>query len=88
MGQETADELNGRFTALQMSGERISEGVTAMLATLTSLTTIADGNNIALLEIRNLMIINNTYLEDILSENREMHKDFNKRLDSINSNTK
>ena len=88
MGQDTADELNGRFTALQTSGERISEGVTVMVTTLAALSALADGRNLTLVEIRNLMITNNAYLEDILTVNRDMYKDFNKKLDKITVNTK
>ena len=88
MGQDTADELNGRFTALQMSGERISEGIITMVTTLATLSALADGRNITLVEIRNLMITNNAYLEDILTVSRDMYKDFNKKLDKINTNTK
>ena len=83
MGQETADELNGRFTALQISGEKISEGVTTMLATLDSLSSLADDRNITLVEIRNLMITNNAFLEDILTVSKNIYKNFGKKLDEI-----
>ncbi len=88
MGQETADELNGRFTALQMSGERISEGIVTTIATLTALSATVTGNSITLVEIRNLMITNNAFLEDLLSVNREYYKNFDKKLDKIAVNTK
>lgn len=88
MGQETADELNGRFTALQMSGERISEGIVTTIATLTALSATVTENNTTLIEIRNLMITNNAFLEDILSVNKEYYKSFDKKLDKITVNTK
>ena len=88
MGQETAEELNGRFTALQMSGERISEGIVTTIATLTALSATVTGNSITLVEIRNLMITNNAFLEDLLSVNREYYKNFDKKLDKITVNTK
>lgn len=88
MGQETAEELNGRFTALQMSGERISEGIVTTIATLTALSATVTGNSITLVEIRNLMITNNAFLEDLLSVNREYYKTFDKKLDKITVNTK
>lgn len=88
MGQETADELNGRFTSLQMSGERISEGIVTTIATLTALSATVTGNSITLVEIRNLMITNNAFLEDLLSVNREYYKNFDKKLDKITVNTK
>lgn len=88
MGQETAEELNGRFTALQMSGERISEGIVTTIATLTALSATVTGNGITLVEIRNLMITNNAFLEDLLSVNKEYYKTFDKKLDKITVNTK
>ena len=88
MGQETAEELNGRFTALQMSGERISEGIVTTIATLTALSATVTGNSITLVEIRNLMITNNAFLEDLLSVNKEYYKTFDKKLDKITVNTK
>lgn len=88
MGQETAEELNGRFTALQMSGERISEGIVTTIATLTALSATVTGNSITLVEIRNLMIMNNAFLEDILAANKEYYKKFDTKLDKIVTQTK
>lgn len=88
VGQESVDELNGRFAALQMSGERICEGVLTMVTQLASLTAYADSGNITLTEIRNLMITNNAFLEDVLSVSREIYKEFGKKLDKISTNTK
>lgn len=88
MSEDTAGELNGRFTALQMSGERISEGVSAMLGTLATLSALTEDGNITLVEIRNLMITNNAFLEDILSSNKEYYKKFNAQLDKIVTQTK
>lgn len=88
MGQDTADELNGRFTALQMSGERISEGITSMVTTLATLSALADGRNLTLVEIRNLMITNNAFLEDILEANKKAYQKFEQQLDKIVTQTK
>lgn len=88
MGQDTADELNGRFTALQMSGERISEGITSMVTTLATLSALADGRNLTLVEIRNLMITNNAFLEDILDANKKAYQKFEQQLDKIVTQTK
>ena len=88
MGQDTADELNGRFTALQMSGEKISEGITTMVTTLSALSALADGRNLTLIEIRNLMITNNAFLEDILEANKKAYGKFEQQLDKIVTQTK
>lgn len=88
VGQESVDELNGRFAALQISGEKISDGIVATIATLTGLSATVDSNSITLVEIRNLMITNNAFLEDMLSVNRDIFKEFGKKLDKISTNTK
>jgi len=88
MGQDTADELNGRFTALQMSGERISEGVLSAVALMTAMSAIHEESGRTLSEIRNLMVTNNSFLEDILGVNKKMRDEFNAKLDKISINTK
>lgn len=88
MSEDTAGELNGRFTALQIAGERISEGVSAMLGTLSALSALTEGSNMTLTEIRNLMIMNNAFLEDILAANKEYYKKFHAQLDKIVTQTK
>lgn len=83
MGEDTAEELNGRFTALQESGEEIKEGVTSMVDTLGQLSGKTDEGNLTLSEIRNLMVMNNSYLEDILSVNKKYYDSFDKHLRKI-----
>lgn len=83
MGEDTAEELNGRFTALQESGEEIKEGVTSMVDTLGQLSGKADEGNLTLSEIRNLMVMNNSYLEDILAVNKKYYDSFGKQLTKI-----
>lgn len=83
MGEDTAQELNGRFAALQESGERISDGIQTMVVTVNSLYGKVDDGNITLSEIRNLMITNNAFLEDILSANKSYYEKFDRHLDRI-----
>ena len=83
MGEETAQELNGRFTALQMSGERIADGIMSMVETMASLYVLAQDRNTTVEEIRNLMIFTNAYLEDILKANKEYYEKFERHLDKI-----
>lgn len=83
MSQDTADELNGRFTALQMAGERICDGILSMVATMTAISSCADESNTTLVEIRNLMITNNAFLEDILTVTKNIYKNFGKKLDDL-----
>ena len=83
IGEETAQELNGRFTALQISGEKVAEGITSMVEQMTSLYALAQERNTTVVEIRNLMIYNNAFLEDILKANKEYYEKFEKHLDKI-----
>lgn len=83
MGEDTAQELNGRFTALQEAGERISDGIQTMVATVNALYGTVGEGNITLGEIRNLMITNNAFLEDILSSNKSYYEKFDRHLDRI-----
>ena len=59
-----------------------------MLGTLSALSALTEGGNLTLTEIRNLMITNNAFLEDILAANREYYKKFHAQLDKIVTQTK
>ena len=83
MGEDTAQELNGRFTALQEAGERISDGIQTMVVTVNALYGTVGEGNLTLSEIRNLMITNNAFLEDILSANKSYYEKFDRHLDRI-----
>lgn len=83
MGEDTAQELNGRFTALQEAGERISDGIQTMVVTVNSLYGKVDDGNITLTEIRNLMITNNAFLEDILTVNKKYYENFKQSLTEL-----
>ena len=82
-GEDTAQELNGRFTALQEAGERISDGIQTMVVTVNALYGTVGEGNLTLSEIRNLMITNNAFLEDILSANKSYYEKFDRHLDRI-----
>lgn len=83
MGEDTAQELNGRFTALQEAGERISDGIQTMVVTVNSLYGKVDDSNVTLTEIRNLMITNNAFLEDILTVNKKYYENFKQSLTEL-----
>ena len=83
LGEETGQELNGRFTALQMSGEKLVEAANALIETFNAIYGLSDSQNLTLTEIRNLMITNNAFLEDILEANKKYYEKFEKHLDKI-----
>ena len=81
MGQDTADELNGRFTALQIAGESIAQNMTTTISQMESIVTLGISTNGAVLEIRNMMIMTNSYLEDIVKYSKLTYNDFGTKLD-------
>lgn len=86
MSQDTGDELNGRFTALQISNEEIKNSMLFVLGSLSSLCTTASDGNILLMEMRNLAIMSNGHLEDIAKYTKIM-LGFGDKLDNIDRNT-
>ena len=84
MSQDTADELNGRFTALYEVGLQILQNISV----LQSISVSAQGSDATLLEIKNLMILSNGHLEDISTFAKKILEGFGKKLDDINNNLK
>ena len=83
MGQDTADELNGRFTALQIAGETISQNVATNVAQMETIVNLGISTNGAVLEIRNMMIMTNSHLEDIVKYAKLTYNDFGNKLDDV-----
>ena len=88
MSQDSANELNGRFTALQMTGEEIKNSMIQILANANMLVISMSDANATLVEIRTLMITSNGYLEDIASYNKKIVESFGLKLDEINNHLK
>lgn len=88
MSQDTGEELNGRFTALQIAGESIAANVISIFAQMQLITQTQTSSNTYLQEIRNMMITGNSYLEDIAKYSKKIYLDFATKLDDITTNTK
>lgn len=88
IGQDTADELNGRFTALQIAGESIAQNMTTTISQMESIVTLGISTNGAVLEIRNMMIMTNSYLEDIVKYSKLTYNEFGTKLDDMNRRLK
>lgn len=88
MSQDTGEELNGRFTALQISGDIIAEQIISIYTQMITMTAIQTSSNNCLIEIRNMMITGNSYLEDIAKYSKKIYIDFATKLDDIITNTK
>lgn len=86
MSQETGSELNGRFSALQVSNEEIKNSMLLALGNLSALCTTASDGNILLAEMRNLAVMSNSHLEDIARYTKPI-LGFGEKLDKIERNT-
>ena len=88
MSQDTAEELNGRFTALQISGDTVAQQAVQMYGQMIAMTAIQTSSNYCLIEIRNMMITANSYLDDVAKYSKKMYLEFGEKLDSMIDNTK
>lgn len=86
MSEDTATELNGRFTAIQDSNERIAQSVLATLTYLQNLTATVGGGNEILGNILLQHVRTNEYLDDIKRYTRELQT-FGEKFDKIVENT-
>lgn len=88
MGQETAEELNGRFTALQIAGESISASMITAVAQMETIISTGISTNGAVTEVRNMMIMTNSYLEDMVKYAKLTYSEFGSKIDDINKRLK
>ena len=88
MSQDTANELNGRFTALQIAGESINAQMIYAVESLNNLANISASSNSSVVEMRNMMIMTNSYLEDMVKYAKLTYNDFGEKLDTIALNTR
>ena len=86
MSQDTGEELNGRFTALQISNEEIKNTMLSMLTIANTISISVNNNGIILAEIRNLVITSNDYLDNISVYTKKILEEFGSKLDNINQN--
>lgn len=85
MSQDTATELNGRFTALQIAGEVSKEQLVLLNVAANSLLQINQaGFDNTLLQ----MVQINSYLDDIYTLQKKMFSQLYNKLDSIDRNTR
>lgn len=72
MDQETGNELNGRFTALQVLAENNNQTSLSILSCITQYLGIFTSSNGILDEIKNLTITSNSYLENIAKYTKDL----------------
>lgn len=86
MSQDSADELNGRFTALQMAGEAIKVSVEDINDSLRQIVARNLGMSSHMEEIRGLALIAVDHLESIRKNTANL-SEMNERLEKIEKYT-
>ena len=87
--QEQGDILNGRLTAIQINtatGNALRQQIIASLESLRSIAGCSTETNTAVVEIRNMMIYTNSYLEDMVRYAKATYNDFGEKLENIRYN--
>lgn len=85
---EQANNIVALTTAGNISRDQIKDIAMTATAYISSLAYFSSSTNSAVLEIRNLMIYNNSYLEDILKCSKSIYNDFSQKIDDVNKNLK
>lgn len=88
MSQDTGEELNGRFTALQISNDAISSQMILAVEHLTSIVTFSSSMASDVSEIRALVFTSTGYLEDMVRYAKLMYVKLGGSLEDIANNTK
>lgn len=87
MSQDTGDELNGRFAALQISGEEIKNQMIQAVSLISQIVIISSQGNVILSDILTQQALANDHLSDIAKYSK-ISSTFGDKLDSIIENTK
>lgn len=86
MSEETGSELNGRFTALQISNEEIKNQMIQSVVVMTQMLSISSHNNGLLNDILTQHAIANGYLADMVKYSKIM-SGYGEKIDKIVENT-
>lgn len=81
---DQSNKIVGLVTAGNIITQNISDNVVVAVSAITSLNTNITSQNGTLSEIRNLMIFNNSYLEDTLKFVKFIYNEFSVKLDKAN----
>lgn len=83
---EQSTNLIALITAGNISRDQIKDIFSTIMASAGTLTAFSSSTNSAVLEIKNLMIYSNSYLEDILKYTKSIYSEFSDKIDSVNKN--
>ena len=84
--QDSIDEVSGRFTALQISGEESKNQLILLNQITNALLNVNEVGNATLNEMLNQQVITNSYLEDIAKYTKVL-KEMNANILAVKNNT-
>lgn len=85
MSQDTAEELSGRFTMLQITAQNIHIDVLSLLNKMDTSIAISTVRNALLQEVVTIMNRSTSYLEDIAADTRRIRNEFGEKIDEMNT---
>ena len=85
MSQDTAEELSGRFTMLQITTQNIHIDVLSLLNKMDTSIAISTVRNTLLQEVVTIMNRSTSYLEDIAADTRRIRNEFGEKIDEMNT---
>lgn len=85
--QEQGDVLNGRLTAIQIGVQQQGALAQQIQASLAAMNAIVAGNGGTMTEMRNILLIQNNYLDDIARQTKSIYEEFGQKIDRLVTNT-
>jgi len=85
ISEETGTAINGRFAAMQISGESINSRMEVAVQQLSGMGTSLVEGNAYLNDILAQQVIANGYLEDVVRYSRAMYQEWGSRIQSIDN---
>ena len=85
---EQATSIIGLTTAGNISRDQIKDLLASIMSNIASMSVLYSSTSTTVVEIKNLMITNNSYLEDILKCSKSIYRDFAIKIDDVNKNLK
>ncbi len=83
--EDTGKAIEGRFTAVQIASEGIRSSVIESVQLLNCIAVNGAAANGTLADMKNMMVMTNSYLEDMVKYARLTYNDFGEKIDKMNT---
>ncbi len=83
--EDTGKAIEGRFTAVQIASEGIRSSVIESVQLLNGIAVNGAAANGTLADMKNMMVMANSYLEDMVKYARLTYNDFGEKIDKMNT---